>query len=337
MVYILLYQTLDLEDDDNQIADHPYPFGALIAALTFLLAFRANFSYNRYWEAVSSIHQMHSKWLDVGMDLAAFHLQSDRYKDKRPPAFGEHAELTDLNRHRERENETTLEELEEQLNSSMEERQSLRSRIRRRFSRRRRGQANDNNPSNAVTTTQAKHSSINNNNPQPVMAMPKPRKKRYKSISRTTPPTTSATFTSVFASVFRMAPKLPPPLSTQDTSSTNLVVRTDSARHFDQAWKHGQPPLFLQEAAHLLSLLSAVGACVRALVRACGCVMRALVCRKRCSVVVETTWIACILSLWTVLLLCLSIPLSTLDRWNDLQCMQQINSHVDVAQRFGAS
>lgn len=333
MVYVLLYHTLDLEDDDNQIADHPYPFGALIAALTFLLAFRANFAYNRYWEAVSAIHQMHSKWLDVGMDLAAFHLQSDRYKDKRPPAFGEHADLTDVNRHRERENETTLEELEEQLNSSMEDetRQSLRSRIRRRFSRRRRGDANDNNPTNAAMTATTKNSSINN--PQPVLAMskPKPRKKKYKSISRTTPTTTSATFTSVFASVFRMAPKLPSPLLTQDGSSTNLVVRTDSARHFDQAWKHGQPPLFLQEAAHLLSLLSAVGACVRT------CVMRTLVYRKRCSVVVETTWIACILSLWTVLFLCLVIPWSTFDRWNDLQRLQQINSHVDVAQRFGAS
>ena len=43
--------------------------GALIAALTFLLTFRANFSYNRYWESVTAVHQMHSKWLDVGMSL----------------------------------------------------------------------------------------------------------------------------------------------------------------------------------------------------------------------------------------------------------------------------
>ena len=103
LIYMLLYYVTDLEEDDAQIFDHPYPMGALIAALTFLLAFRANFSYNRYWEAVGAIHQMHSKWLDVGMDLAAFHLQSDRYAATRPPAFGEHPELTDLNRYRERE------------------------------------------------------------------------------------------------------------------------------------------------------------------------------------------------------------------------------------------
>ena len=254
MIYIFLYKVVDLEDDEHQITDHPYPFGALISALTFLLAFRANFSYNRYWEAVTAIHQMHSKWLDVGMDLAAFHLQSARYQNKRPPAFGEHPELTDLNRFRERENETTLQELEEQLNSTLEPTShSLRSRVKQSLFRRRRRKQQQQQQKDDSTSNQ-----------QPVMALQKPKRKRYKSISRATtaPKTTSATFTSVFASVFSMGgnKKASPAALVKVSSASNLVVRTDSARHFDQAWEHGRPPLFLQEGAHLLSLLSAVGA-----------------------------------------------------------------------------
>ena len=245
------------------------------------------------------------------MDLAAFHLQSARYNSKRPPAFGEHPELSDLNRYREREYETTLQELEEQINNTMEPTgQSLRSRFRRRFLRRRRrggrqqgGQNNNNQGGDATAAT------TNNNNPQPIMAMPKPKKKRYKSISRTTPAptTTTATFTSVFASVFGIVAPNRTPLTARrnapSASSVNLVVRTDSARHFDQAWEHGQPPLFLQEGAHLLSLLSAVGAC-----RLFFCL--ALACfggRCFCGSFVDSEKIVryCYFSPWNALFLCL--------------------------------
>jgi len=47
IIYLVLYRTLDLEVDGNEIMDHPYPMGALVAAFTFLLSFRANFAYNR--------------------------------------------------------------------------------------------------------------------------------------------------------------------------------------------------------------------------------------------------------------------------------------------------
>lgn len=53
-LYLVLLYTTDLTDDDEQILLHPYAMGALIAALTFLLAFRANFAYNRYWEVRAS-------------------------------------------------------------------------------------------------------------------------------------------------------------------------------------------------------------------------------------------------------------------------------------------
>ena len=58
---------------------------------------------------------MHSKWLDLGMELAAFHYQSDQYKNIRPPSFGEHQHLSSVSRHRIRETKPSLKQIEEQL------------------------------------------------------------------------------------------------------------------------------------------------------------------------------------------------------------------------------
>jgi predicted membrane chloride channel (bestrophin family) len=128
-IYLLLYFFKDIESNEEDVIDHPYAIGAFIAALTFLLAFRANFAYNRYWEACTAVHQMHSKWLDVGTEMAAFHLQSARYDDRKPPAFGAHPHIKCVERERERLNEPTLEELEEQIEGMTDAAPSLRSRL----------------------------------------------------------------------------------------------------------------------------------------------------------------------------------------------------------------
>lgn len=44
-IYILMWHVTDLET--NPIFDHPYPMGALMVAFSFLLTFKASFSYNR--------------------------------------------------------------------------------------------------------------------------------------------------------------------------------------------------------------------------------------------------------------------------------------------------
>lgn len=67
---------------------HPYPMQALVTAFTFLLVFRANYSYNRWWEAYTAVYLMHSKWLDLATEIAAFHYQSKRYDAYKPPSFG---------------------------------------------------------------------------------------------------------------------------------------------------------------------------------------------------------------------------------------------------------
>eukprot|EP00526_Cylindrotheca_closterium_P006692 CAMPEP_0113659026 /NCGR_PEP_ID=MMETSP0017_2-20120614/32098_1 /TAXON_ID=2856 /ORGANISM="Cylindrotheca closterium" /LENGTH=748 /DNA_ID=CAMNT_0000573469 /DNA_START=92 /DNA_END=2338 /DNA_ORIENTATION=- /assembly_acc=CAM_ASM_000147 len=100
-VYLLLYFYTDIGDTINRadpneelLFDHPYPIGALVSAFSFLLVFRANFAYHRYWEAFTAIHQMHSKWLDFATEVAAFHYQSERYKAYAPPAFGTYGPMT---------------------------------------------------------------------------------------------------------------------------------------------------------------------------------------------------------------------------------------------------
>ena len=94
-IFLLLYFFTDIAEvpdetdlQAQQLFDHPYPIGALVSAFSFLLVFRANFAYHRYWEAFTAIHLMHSKWLDFATEVASFHYQSERYQKFKPPAFG---------------------------------------------------------------------------------------------------------------------------------------------------------------------------------------------------------------------------------------------------------
>jgi len=122
---ICFYLWVDLGDkdiEDNTVEQpiyHPYAIGVLIVAFTFLITFRANLGYNRYWEAATAVHQMLSKWLDVSIQLAGFHRQSSKYDGIRPPAFGDHPNIN-LSCARTRKNITTPEQLEEQVTNLSE-------------------------------------------------------------------------------------------------------------------------------------------------------------------------------------------------------------------------
>ena len=87
ILYVLLFRYTHATESD--FLDNPYPMGALVTAFSFLLIFRANFAYNRYWEANTSIHSMHSKWLDAATEITASHLQSKCYAAIQPPSFGQ--------------------------------------------------------------------------------------------------------------------------------------------------------------------------------------------------------------------------------------------------------
>lgn len=74
--------------EEGKVVQHPYAIGAFISFFSFLLTFKLNYGYQRYWEAATAVHQMTSKWLDCAMTLGAFHYQSKPYDDIRPEPFG---------------------------------------------------------------------------------------------------------------------------------------------------------------------------------------------------------------------------------------------------------
>ncbi|KAL7547054.1 hypothetical protein ACHAWF_010376 [Thalassiosira exigua] len=77
------------------LLDHPYPVTVIVTAFMFLLSSKVTFAYNRYWEACTALHNMHAKWLDVGSTIAAFHMQSQAYDNIRPPSFGDHHDINE--------------------------------------------------------------------------------------------------------------------------------------------------------------------------------------------------------------------------------------------------
>mmetsp|Transcript_21912 Transcript_21912/g.43430 ORF Transcript_21912/g.43430 Transcript_21912/m.43430 type:complete len:711 (-) Transcript_21912:314-2446(-) len=77
--------TPEFENDD--LLNHPYAIGVLVSSVSFLIIFRANYGYQRYWEACSMTHALMSKWIDAACYSAVFHLQSRHYDGARPPSF----------------------------------------------------------------------------------------------------------------------------------------------------------------------------------------------------------------------------------------------------------
>lgn len=102
---VLLRLVLDVEHsnfDDN--LQHPYAIGVLVASITFLLVFRVQQGYARYWEACSAVHHMMSKWMDAVSHTAAYHMQCSHYDSIKPPSFFDYPHLNEqfLTRSRER-------------------------------------------------------------------------------------------------------------------------------------------------------------------------------------------------------------------------------------------
>ena len=83
---------------------HPYAAGLLVSGITFLIIFRMTQSYGRYWEATTAVYRMQSKWMDATIHTGDFHLQSAQYDSIKPPSFKDYAQLDSkfLTRSRER-------------------------------------------------------------------------------------------------------------------------------------------------------------------------------------------------------------------------------------------
>lgn len=271
------------DDPNSEIEErwftHPYPIAAMIAMFTFLLTFKTSFSYNRYWEACTAIHQMHSKWLDIGIELASWHLQSKRFEAIRPPCFGNHPEMDSIVRKRERLNTMTPQKLRtlldnDDLNASIyldhasvaNESQKVRAKAsivsRIKFCRRRRTIIKEpsivSNSDNDNTIYRNSDKSINSINSSLRS------KKRFKAPSgfkQVEEPKISAISD-------RQNDRLHTPFN---STSRPTMSRLVSVAKLDGGMKMSMSPntkaeqaeemvpsLFLQEASHLLSLLSAV-------------------------------------------------------------------------------
>mmetsp|Transcript_6996 Transcript_6996/g.17108 ORF Transcript_6996/g.17108 Transcript_6996/m.17108 type:complete len:670 (+) Transcript_6996:113-2122(+) len=92
------------EKDPKSELLHPYAAGVLIGGITFLLVFRVTQSYGRYWQATGAVYKMQSKWMDATVHISNYHMQSSLYDDMRPPSYSEHHHLNAhrLTRDRER-------------------------------------------------------------------------------------------------------------------------------------------------------------------------------------------------------------------------------------------
>ena len=60
------------EDTDGHWLGHPYTFQLVGIVFGYLMVTRINMSYSRYWEGVTMIKQMHSKWADACGQIVSF-------------------------------------------------------------------------------------------------------------------------------------------------------------------------------------------------------------------------------------------------------------------------
>ena len=54
LLSVLVYLLIDLPWNKDDDLDHPYGVGVLVSSVSFLIIFRANYGYQRYWEACVS-------------------------------------------------------------------------------------------------------------------------------------------------------------------------------------------------------------------------------------------------------------------------------------------
>jgi predicted membrane chloride channel (bestrophin family) len=105
-IYFLVhfqYSTLLPSYLEEKDLGHPYAIGVLVGSVTFLIVFRANQGYARYWEGAGASHVMMSKFMDATMHTGVYHLQCKHYEDIKPPSYFDYPELNHLFLTRDRE------------------------------------------------------------------------------------------------------------------------------------------------------------------------------------------------------------------------------------------
>lgn len=233
------------------LIDHPYVVGVVVSGITFLIVFRASQGYSRYWEAVSSTYGMMSKWMDATVHTASYHMQSKHYENIKPPSFFDYPQLDreGLTRDRERIRHPA------NIPTSQQKRQeNFPSRHWRK---------NKNNLQEAQTRSVSR--SINVVHSHDASHEELPPNRQYFSASKLPFGNHATRANSMDRSDFLTGP------SVLDGNWGRLFEKAgdQSTTYFDKKRPHSiqgfastqggrTPPLFLQELAHLSSLLTAV-------------------------------------------------------------------------------
>ena len=63
---------LGAEDRGEALLDHPFTMSVFASVVTFLVAFRANLAYSRFWESRTLLQRMSASWADVAVTTIAF-------------------------------------------------------------------------------------------------------------------------------------------------------------------------------------------------------------------------------------------------------------------------
>jgi len=80
IVGLVLGLLSDLDDtisSEGEFVDDTYPYQLFAYLVAFVLIFRTNFGYMRYWEAIDGLQKMGAKWVDGAMMSIAFDAKGD--------------------------------------------------------------------------------------------------------------------------------------------------------------------------------------------------------------------------------------------------------------------
>ena len=56
----------------SEFLHHPYPHQITSVMIGFMMVFRVQLSYQRYWEGIAMLYNMHTKWHDASIQIVAF-------------------------------------------------------------------------------------------------------------------------------------------------------------------------------------------------------------------------------------------------------------------------
>jgi len=225
---------------EEAVVEQVYAVGAFVAFFSFLLTFRLNYGYQRYWEAASAVHKMMSKWLDCCLSLAAFHYQSSSFADIRPEALGR------------QENRKTLGKTRHFHTPSMEETVDLIDKLNNAEEQRQRGLPWWQQSSNTFDSA-SRYQSMDLER-QTAKSINKRSSKRITKDGKAPIPIPMRFQRQFTRPDDEHSPDDPPNLR----ASLKRAEKAKNPRRIVDEGRIPLPSLFLQELAHLLSLLNAV-------------------------------------------------------------------------------